>query len=79
MKFLHPEINILSNFIANNLFNTWISLRDKKDYELVKLTGFLIYHSALSHINRFSSHKKNEKEKETCLTVAEQKLGIFVK
>lgn len=53
MKFLRPEMNILSNCIANNLFNTWISLGHKKDDELVKLTGFLIHRSASSHINRF--------------------------
>lgn len=63
MKFLRPEINMLSNFIANNLFNTWKSLRYRKDEELIKFTGFLIYLSASSHINRFSSHKKIRRRK----------------
>lgn len=63
MEFLRPEINVLSNFIVNNLFNTWISLRFRKDDELAKSTGFLIYLSVSSHINRFSYHKKNQKRK----------------
>lgn len=63
MKFLRPEISIQSNLIANNLFNTWISLMFRKDDALVRFTGFFIYLSVSSHINRFSSHKKSEGEK----------------